>query len=112
LQISQLHEYPLAAIRGDCISALPAKLDSPIASTVSCGSERRRNVIGTAHLARRSFIEERRVIPIIGPELLLVQTDQGPRLRESQALLASLPARMKALNSVRVWTNRVREATG
>ena len=27
-----------------------------------------------------SFIEERRVIPIIGPELLLVQTDQGPRL--------------------------------
>ena len=33
-------------------------------------------------------------------------------LRESQALLASLPAQMKALNSVRVWTNRVREATG
>ena len=32
-------------------------------------------------------------------------------LRESQALLASLPAQMKALNSVRVWTNRVREAT-
>ena len=27
-----------------------------------------------------SFIEERRVIPIIGPELLLVETDQGPRL--------------------------------
>jgi hypothetical protein len=27
-----------------------------------------------------SYIEERRVIPIIGPELLLVQTDQGPRL--------------------------------
>src|SRR5579862_2505709 len=27
-----------------------------------------------------SFIEERRVIPIIGPELLLVSTDRGPRL--------------------------------
>jgi hypothetical protein len=27
-----------------------------------------------------SFIEERRVIPIIGPELLQVETDQGPRL--------------------------------
>ena len=26
-----------------------------------------------------SYIEERRVIPIIGPELLLVSTDQGPR---------------------------------
>jgi hypothetical protein len=26
------------------------------------------------------FIEEKRVIPIIGPELLLVQTDAGPRL--------------------------------
>jgi hypothetical protein len=27
-----------------------------------------------------SFIEERRVIPIVGPELLMVATDQGPRL--------------------------------
>jgi TIR domain/SIR2-like domain len=27
-----------------------------------------------------SFIEERRVIPIVGPELLLVATDKGPRL--------------------------------
>jgi hypothetical protein len=27
-----------------------------------------------------SFIEERRVIPIVGPELLLVETEQGPRL--------------------------------
>ena len=27
-----------------------------------------------------SFIEERRVIPIIGPDLLQVQTDRGPRL--------------------------------
>jgi hypothetical protein len=27
-----------------------------------------------------SFIEERRVIPIVGPELLLVNTEQGPRL--------------------------------
>ena len=27
-----------------------------------------------------SYIEERRVIPIIGPELLQVQTDKGPRL--------------------------------
>jgi hypothetical protein len=26
------------------------------------------------------FIEERRVIPIVGPELLLVETDTGPRL--------------------------------
>ena len=27
-----------------------------------------------------SYIEERRVIPIVGPELLLVSTDRGPRL--------------------------------
>jgi TIR domain/SIR2-like domain len=27
-----------------------------------------------------SFIEERRVIPIVGPELLMVRTDAGPRL--------------------------------
>jgi TIR domain-containing protein/SIR2-like protein len=27
-----------------------------------------------------SFIEERRVIPIVGPELLMVPTEQGPRL--------------------------------
>ena len=27
-----------------------------------------------------SFIEERRVIPIVGPELLQVQTERGPRL--------------------------------
>jgi hypothetical protein len=27
-----------------------------------------------------SFIEERRVIPIVGPELLMVSTDRGPRL--------------------------------
>jgi hypothetical protein len=27
-----------------------------------------------------NFIEERRVIPIVGPELLLVETDAGPRL--------------------------------
>ena len=27
-----------------------------------------------------NYIEERRVIPIIGPELLTVQTDTGPRL--------------------------------
>ena len=27
-----------------------------------------------------NFIEERRVIPIIGPELLKVQTESGPRL--------------------------------
>ena len=26
------------------------------------------------------FIDERRVIPIIGPELLQVDTDEGPRL--------------------------------
>ena len=27
-----------------------------------------------------NFIEERRVIPIVGPELLMVSTDRGPRL--------------------------------
>src|SRR5256886_11190388 len=27
-----------------------------------------------------SFIEDRRVIPIVGPELLLVSTERGPRL--------------------------------
>jgi hypothetical protein len=27
-----------------------------------------------------SFIEERRVIPILGPELLMVTTESGPRL--------------------------------
>ena len=27
-----------------------------------------------------SFIEERRVIPIVGPEMLMVTTERGPRL--------------------------------
>jgi len=27
-----------------------------------------------------SFVEERRVVPIVGPELLLVRTESGPRL--------------------------------
>ena len=27
-----------------------------------------------------NYIEERRVVPIIGPELLKVETDTGPRL--------------------------------
>ena len=30
-----------------------------------------------------NFIEEKRVIPIIGPELLKVETDSGPRLQGS-----------------------------
>ena len=37
-----------------------------------------------------SFIEERRVIPIIGPELLMVATDEGPRL--PQRVSEPLPA--------------------
>jgi tetratricopeptide (TPR) repeat protein len=35
-----------------------------------------------------SFIEERRVIPIVGPELLQVATDRGPRLAEQTRLNA------------------------
>jgi hypothetical protein len=49
------------------------------------------NTVATAQLAGSSldedawddllsYIEERRVIPIVGPELLQVQTDRGPRL--------------------------------
>lgn len=38
-----------------------------------------------------AFIEERRVIPIIGPELLKVQTDEGPKLLHDW--LAGKPAR-------------------
>jgi len=33
-----------------------------------------------------SYIEERRVIPITGPELLQVATDQGPRRRARRAM--------------------------
>jgi hypothetical protein len=40
-----------------------------------------------------NFIEERRVIPIIGPELLRVQTDRGPRLLQ-EWLAEKLAARL------------------
>jgi hypothetical protein len=40
-----------------------------------------------------NFIEERRVIPIVGPELLRVDTDQGPRLCSSW-LAEKLAARL------------------
>jgi hypothetical protein len=59
-----------------------------------------------------SFIEERRVIPIVGPELLQVSTDRGPRLlydwlAEKLAVrlnvdIASLPQRY-TLNDVVCW---------
>src|SRR3984957_7358367 len=47
-----------------------------------------------------SFIEERRVIPIVGPELLLVNTEQGPRLLYSwlaDKLAARLNVDVRAL---------------
>lgn len=44
-----------------------------------------------------NFIEERRVIPIVGPELLRVETDQGPRL-----LLELLAEKLAARLSVDV----------
>src|SRR5580704_535745 len=40
-----------------------------------------------------NFIEERRVIPIIGPELLQVETDSGPRLLYDW-VAEKLPARL------------------
>src|SRR4051812_5747147 len=59
-----------------------------------------------------SFIEERRVIPIIGPELLMVSTDGGPRLlydwlaeklaRRLNVDLAQLP-KPYTLNDVVCW---------
>ena len=59
-----------------------------------------------------SFIEERRVIPIVGPELLQVQTDRGPRLLLDWAAeklaarlsvdTAALPQRY-TLNDVVCW---------
>lgn len=59
-----------------------------------------------------SFIEERRVIPIVGPELLQVQTDQGPRLlydwlaeklaRRLNVDIAQLP-KPYTLNDVVCW---------
>jgi hypothetical protein len=59
-----------------------------------------------------NFSEERRVIPIIGPELLLVDTDQGPRLL-SELLAEKLAARLSidigelprplSLNDVVCW---------
>lgn len=59
-----------------------------------------------------SFIEERRVIPIVGPELLMVATDRGPRLLLDWAAeklaarlnvdTSSLPERY-SLNDVVCW---------
>jgi hypothetical protein len=37
---------------------------------------------------------------------------RGALLAESRALLAGLPAPMKSLESVRFWSERVRQATG
>lgn len=59
-----------------------------------------------------SFIEERRVIPIVGPELLQVATDQGPRLlldwvAEKLAVRLNVDTRMLpkpyTLNDVVCW---------
>src|SRR5450432_1326954 len=59
-----------------------------------------------------SFIEERRVIPIVGPELLLVSTERGPRLlldwvaeklaRRLNVNIAELP-QPYTLNDVVCW---------
>jgi hypothetical protein len=82
-----------------------------------------------------SYIEERRVIPIVGPELLQVSTERGRReeayvrlrgilkeanfqapqalrrqaalLREASALVDSVPSGMRALHSVRRWHERI-----
>jgi hypothetical protein len=87
-----------------------------------------------------SFIEERRVIPILGPELLRVETDRGPRLlyewlaeklaarlnvntaqlpqpshrasllKEAAALLDAAAPPLKPLREIRLWRERVRQA--
>jgi hypothetical protein len=67
-----------------------------------------------------SYIEERRVIPIVGPELLQVSTERGPRLlydwlaeklvHEAAMLFDSVPTQMQGLHSVRIWRDRVHDA--
>jgi hypothetical protein len=47
-----------------------------------------------------SFIEERRVIPIVGPELL---PHRAVLLREAAAKLDSLPAAKRPLHDVKLW---------
>ena len=59
-----------------------------------------------------SYIEERRVIPIIGPELLMLDTESGPRLlydwlaeklaKRLNVDLSQLPAKY-TLNDVVCW---------
>jgi hypothetical protein len=52
-----------------------------------------------------SFIEERRVIPIIGPELLMVATETGPRL-----LYDGTTAEFRNLYTTRLWRERITQA--
>jgi hypothetical protein len=59
-----------------------------------------------------SFIEERRVIPIVGPELLQVSTERGPRLLYdwlAEKLATRLNVDIAALHSLRLWRERIRE---
>ena len=69
-----------------------------------------------------NFIEERRVIPIIGPELLQVETDQGPRLlydwlaeklaRQLSVDVSQLPAAVHAERCRVLVPRRARPARG
>lgn len=61
------------------------------------------------------FIEERRVIPIVGPELLRVDTDRGPGrraslLKETAALIDAAPPALRELRDIRLWRGLIRAA--
>jgi len=66
-------------------------------------------------LAARNRGDQQQRIEMASALYVQSLTDPGRRaalLRESGALLAGLPASMKSLDSVRIWTERVRAATG
>jgi hypothetical protein len=58
-----------------------------------------------------NFIEERRVIPIVGPELLMVSTDRGPRLLHDwvaeESLVGSFAAAGAASDTLALLVNKV-----
>jgi len=70
-----------------------------------------------------SFIEERRVIPIVGPELLMVETDRGAqllfdwaaeklaaRLNVNAADLLGLAPQLQSAHEVQLWRKRIQSA--
>ncbi|HEY4369997.1 MAG TPA: hypothetical protein VGN07_22380 [Steroidobacteraceae bacterium] len=56
-----------------------------------------------------SFIEERRVIPIVDAQALTDPQQHAALLQEAAILVDALPASVRVLNETRRWRNRIQQ---